>query len=159
MAGGCGPSELQTVATGRPVDIVVVAGGEAPGSFWRELEQGVDRAAARYRATVRFTRAGGSAAMARLIDDAVSDKPDGLAVAIPDPGTLEGPVKAAVKAGVPVISFNSGGDVASDWGVLTHVGQAGYQPYLQGYLPVEFLAQNARIGVHPVGTVETGPTS
>jgi simple sugar transport system substrate-binding protein len=31
------------------------------------------------------------------------------------------------------------------------------QPYLQGYLPVVFLTQNAKYGVTPIGTVETGP--
>ena len=31
------------------------------------------------------------------------------------------------------------------------------QPYLQGYLPVVFLTQNAKYGVTPIGTIETGP--
>ncbi len=31
------------------------------------------------------------------------------------------------------------------------------QPYLQGYLAVEVLAQQARLGLHPLGTVQTGP--
>jgi simple sugar transport system substrate-binding protein len=31
------------------------------------------------------------------------------------------------------------------------------QPYLQGYLPVVFLTQNAKYGVMPIGTIKTGP--
>jgi simple sugar transport system substrate-binding protein len=31
------------------------------------------------------------------------------------------------------------------------------QPYLQGYMSVQALAQNARLGVHPVGQIQTGP--
>jgi simple sugar transport system substrate-binding protein len=31
------------------------------------------------------------------------------------------------------------------------------QQYLQGYLPVEFLAMKKRYGLMPVGTVMTGP--
>ncbi len=31
------------------------------------------------------------------------------------------------------------------------------QPYLQGYLPVVFLTENAEYGVMPIGTVKTGP--
>jgi simple sugar transport system substrate-binding protein len=31
------------------------------------------------------------------------------------------------------------------------------QPYLQGYLPVVFLTQNAKYHVLPSGTVQTGP--
>ena len=41
-------------------------------------------------------------------------------------------------------------------------GQAAFainqQPYLQGYLAVEILAQQARLGLHPLGTVQTGPS-
>jgi simple sugar transport system substrate-binding protein len=32
------------------------------------------------------------------------------------------------------------------------------QPYLQGFLAVEVLAQQARLGLHPLGTVQTGPS-
>ncbi len=31
------------------------------------------------------------------------------------------------------------------------------QPYLQGYLPLVFLTDNARYGVMPIATVKTGP--
>jgi simple sugar transport system substrate-binding protein len=51
-------------------------------------------------------------------------------VSIPDADALGGPIRAAVAAGIPVVSINSGGDAAGGLGVLTHVGQeeraAGY---------------------------------
>ncbi|HEV2582889.1 MAG TPA: sugar ABC transporter substrate-binding protein, partial [Ktedonobacteraceae bacterium] len=62
-------------------------------------------------------------AMSRLIDAAVATKPDGLVVSIPDANALGPSIKAAVAAGIPVISINSGSDVAQSLGVLVHIGQ------------------------------------
>src|SRR5262249_38379549 len=71
-------------------------------------------------------------AMAQLIDAAVATKPSGLVVSIPDPDALGNSIKKAVAAGIPVISMNSGSDVAKGLGVLTHVGQTEYEAGLGG---------------------------
>src|SRR5262249_53708006 len=70
--------------------------------------------------------------MAQLIDAAVASKPDGLAVSIPDADALGKSIQAAVKAGIPVVSLNSGSDVAKKLGVLVHVGQTEYEAGLGG---------------------------
>ncbi len=57
-------------------------------------------------------------AMSQLIDAAVASQPDGLIVSIPDADALGPSIKAAVDAGIPVISINSGSDVFADLGVL-----------------------------------------
>jgi simple sugar transport system substrate-binding protein len=66
-------------------------------------------------------------AMAQLIDAAVASKPDGLVVSIPDANALGPHIRAAVDAGIPVISINSGSDVAQSLGVLAHIGQTEYE--------------------------------
>jgi simple sugar transport system substrate-binding protein len=60
--------------------------------------------------------------MSELIDQAVATKPDGLVVSIPSAG-LAPAIRRAVKAGIPVVSINSGSDVFRSLGVLVHVGQ------------------------------------
>ena len=45
--------------------------------------------------------------MAKLIDNAVS-KPKGIVITLPDAAALGKSVKAAIAAGIPVISMNSG---------------------------------------------------
>jgi simple sugar transport system substrate-binding protein len=65
--------------------------------------------------------------MGQIIEAAVASQPDGLVVSIPDPEALGGPIQAAVDAGIPVISMNSGSDVFADFGVLVHVGQTEYE--------------------------------
>jgi simple sugar transport system substrate-binding protein len=66
-------------------------------------------------------------AMAQLIDAAVATSPDGLVVSIPDADALSASITAAIEAGIPVISMNSGSDVAAELGILTHVGQTEYE--------------------------------
>ena len=62
-------------------------------------------------------------AQSHLIDSAVAAHPDGLVVSIPDPNALGPSIKAAVAAGIPVISINAGAEVAKSLGILVHVGQ------------------------------------
>src|SRR2546425_8019162 len=71
-------------------------------------------------------------AMAHLIDSAVAAHPAGLVVSIPDPNGLGPSIKAAVAAGIPVISINSGSDVARSLGVLVHIGQTEEQAGIGG---------------------------
>jgi simple sugar transport system substrate-binding protein len=60
--------------------------------------------------------------MDALIDQAVASRPDGLVVSIPEPGVAPA-IRRAVKAGIPVVSINSGSDEFKRLGVLAHVGQ------------------------------------
>ena len=62
-------------------------------------------------------------AMSQLIHAAVNQEPDGLVVSIPDADALGPSIEKAVAAGIPVISMNSGSDVAKALGALLHVGQ------------------------------------
>jgi simple sugar transport system substrate-binding protein len=108
--------------------IIVVTHGQVSDSFWLVVKNGVDQAAkdtgaqVDYRSPEKFDMV----AMAQLIDAAVASKPDGLAVSIPDADALGKSIQAAVKAGIPVISLNSGSDVSKKLGCLMHIGQEEY---------------------------------
>jgi simple sugar transport system substrate-binding protein len=60
----------------------------------------------------------------------VASRPDGLVVSIPEPGVAPA-IRRAVRAGIPVVSINSGSAIFRKLGVLAHVGQlevrAGFQ--------------------------------
>src|ERR687890_512805 len=60
---------------------------------------------------------------AQMIEAAVTDKVDGVAVSAPDPDAISSAVPQAVDAGIPVITLNSGLDAYQQLGALTHVGQ------------------------------------
>jgi simple sugar transport system substrate-binding protein len=66
-------------------------------------------------------------------------------------------VKEAGKTGVRVASF----DLSANFLKSVAAGEAAFaidqQQYLQGYLPVVFLALNAKYGLVPGGNVPSGP--
>lgn len=125
---------------GRPYRFAVVTHGQASDPFWSVVKNGVDQAAADLGVTVEYQAPGtfDMVAMGQLIDGVVASEPDGLVVSIPDPDALGPSVQAAIAAGIPVISINSGSDVAEEFGVLAHVGQTEYEA---GYGGGQRLAQ------------------
>jgi simple sugar transport system substrate-binding protein len=108
------------------VNIIVVTHGQAADPFWSVVKNGVDQAAEDYGVSVSYQapETFDMVQMAQLIEGAIAQEPDGLAVSIPDPDALGGPIRQAVDAGIPVISINSGDDVALDLGVMAHIGQS-----------------------------------
>lgn len=111
------------------IRIVVVTHGQASDPFWSVVANGVQQAATDMGVTVEYQapQTFDMVAMSQLIDAAVASDPDGLAVSIPDADALGDSIRAAVDAGIPVISLNSGSDVAKELGILTHVGQTEYE--------------------------------
>jgi simple sugar transport system substrate-binding protein len=113
----------------RDYRFVVVTHGQASDPFWSVVKNGVDAAATdmgvkvEYQAPQTFDMV----AMSQLIDAAVASSPDGLVVSIPDADALGASIRAAVDAGIPVISINSGYDVAASLGVMVHIGQTEYE--------------------------------
>ncbi|MEY2753753.1 MAG: hypothetical protein RJB65_111 [Actinomycetota bacterium] len=111
------------VTEGEDVTIAVITHGDG-GVFWSVAQKGAEAAGADLGITVQYQ--GGNndgAAQAKMIDDAVAAGVDGIAVSLADPGALEASVKAAVAAGIPVITMNSGSDLFKGLGAITHVGQ------------------------------------
>jgi simple sugar transport system substrate-binding protein len=106
------------------VRIAVVTHGQASSPFWAIVRTGVQAAARQMNAQVDYEAPDVYSLdrMIDLIDKAVASKPDGLVVSLPEPG-LAPAIRRAVKAGIPVISINSGSDVFRRLGVLVHVGQ------------------------------------
>lgn len=113
----------------RPYRIVVVTHGQASDPFWSVVKRGVDAAAADMRVTAEYQAPGkfDMVEMSKLIDAAVATNPNGLVVSVPDADALTPSIQKAVKAGIPVISINSGSDVAEKLGVLAHIGQTEYE--------------------------------
>jgi len=128
--GSAVPAFAQDAAPARgDMKIVVVSHGQASDPFWSVVQKGVAQAGkdmgvqVDYQAPTTFDMV----AMAQLIDAAVATNPTGLIVSVPDAEALGPSIKAAVAAGIPVITMNSGSDVAKELGALTHVGQTEYE--------------------------------
>jgi simple sugar transport system substrate-binding protein len=113
-------------------DIIVVSHGQANDPFWSVVENGVDPAAEHTGANLecrapeecRVPETFDMVVMSQPIDAAVNQEPDGPVVSIPDCGALGPSIERAVAAGIPVISMNSGSDVADELGAALRVGQS-----------------------------------
>jgi len=60
---------------------------------------------------------------ALLIQNAIDQKVDGIAVTLPTPDALAGEVKKAEAAGIPVVAFNAGFDAWKSMGIPMYFGQ------------------------------------
>jgi simple sugar transport system substrate-binding protein len=106
------------------IRIAVVTHGQASSTFWSTVRNGINAAARDMKVSVSYKApdAFSVATMRDLINEAVDTRPDGLVVSIPDPAI--GPaIRRAERAGIPVVSINSGSDLWRRFGVLAHVGQ------------------------------------
>ena len=138
------------------VRIIVVSHGQQNDPFWSIVKNGVDAAArdtgvdVQYRAPATFDMP----EMAKLIDNAVASKPDGLVVSFPDSSALGKSVQNAVRRGIPVISMNSGSDEYYKYGIAAHVGQTEYEAGLGGGRKMKAAGVTKALCVnHEVGNV------
>jgi len=117
-----------TLGAAHAQNIAVVTHGQANDAFWSVVKNGVEAAAkdSGAKVTYRAPESFDMVAMSRLIDAAVNQKPDGLVVSLPDASALGPAIQRAVKAGIPVITINSGLESSKKLGAVLHVGQSEY---------------------------------
>ncbi len=95
------------------------------GPFWSVVKRGAEQAAKDLGVKVVWKPGNNDAqVMVKDIEAAVAEGASGIAASLPDPDALVDPLKAAVAAGIPVITLNSGSNNYQDIGALTHVGQS-----------------------------------
>ncbi|MCY4542744.1 MAG: substrate-binding domain-containing protein [Rhodobacteraceae bacterium] len=87
----------------------------------------------------------------RLLEQAISTKPDGIAVPIVSTDAFEGPLRSAVEQGIPVVAFNipDSRPVGERIPYLTYVGG---DEYLTGKKLGEFALAEAEAGNIPAPT-------
>jgi simple sugar transport system substrate-binding protein len=108
---------------GGDVTIAMVTHGDG-GSFWAVAKKGAEDAAKAEGVKLKYSESNNDAQQqAQMIEAAVTEKVDGLAVSAPDADAISGAVQKAVDAGIPVVTLNSGADSFKDLGAITHVGQ------------------------------------
>jgi simple sugar transport system substrate-binding protein len=94
------------------------------GSFWSVVKKGAQQAAKDEGVKLIWSPSNNDPQKeAQLIDAAVSQKVDGLAVSVPNADAIKGSLAKAKAAGIPIITLNSGADDFKALGAITHVGQ------------------------------------
>jgi simple sugar transport system substrate-binding protein len=95
----------------------------APGdTFWDILRKGAEEASAKDNVELLYTSDPEGGRQSQLIQQAIDQKVDGIAVTLAKPDALKDALKKATDAGIPVVSLNSGADVWKGIGAFTHFG-------------------------------------
>jgi simple sugar transport system substrate-binding protein len=108
---------------GGDLEFAVVTHGSAGDAFWDVVQNGAKAAGDDLGVSVDYQSDGDPQRQAQLIDAAVNKEVDGLVVSMANPDALQDSVEAAVSAGIPVVTINSGGERSAEFGAIGHVGQ------------------------------------
>ncbi|HEV7210277.1 MAG TPA: sugar ABC transporter substrate-binding protein [Blastococcus sp.] len=124
-SGGSGGSAASGSASsgGGHLSFAVVTHGSAGDAFWDVVKKGAQAAGKDLGVSVDYQSDGDPQRQAQLIDAAVNQRVNGIVVSMANPDALKDSVEAAVKAGIPVVTINSGGDRSAEFGAIGHVGQ------------------------------------
>ncbi|MEY9989088.1 simple sugar transport system substrate-binding protein [Streptomyces sp. V4I8] len=95
-----------------------------PGdTFWDTIRKGAQAAAAKDNVKLIYSSDPNGGNQANLVQNAIDQKVDGIAVTLAKPDAMKETVAKAVRAGIPVVGFNSGVDDWKKQGLLEYFGQ------------------------------------
>ncbi|MER5552513.1 substrate-binding domain-containing protein [Streptomyces sp. NPDC002793] len=92
-------------------------------TFWDIVQKGAEQAAVKDNINFLYSHNDEGQQQAELVQTAIDKKVDGLIVSLAKPDSMKAVVAKAVKAGIPVITVNSGSAESKAFGALTHIGQ------------------------------------
>jgi simple sugar transport system substrate-binding protein len=92
-------------------------------TFWDIVQSGAKQAARKDNINFLYSHDDEAQQQAQLVDAAVDKKVDGIIVTLAKPDALKAAVARAEKAGIPVITVNSGSAESKAFGALAHIGQ------------------------------------
>ncbi len=97
---------------------------QAPGdTFWDIIRRGAEAAAAKDNVQLIYSNDQNASGQAVLIQNAIDQHVDGIAVTLPTPDALAGAIAKAQRAGIPIVAFNAGFDAWKRLGIPMYIGQ------------------------------------
>jgi simple sugar transport system substrate-binding protein len=112
----------QTADTPR-LKIALVTHAEPGDTFWDIIQKGANAAAAKDNVQLLYSNDGDAARQAQLVQTAIDQKVDGIAVTLAKTVALKDVIAKAVTAGIPVVTLNAGENESAAYGALAHFGQ------------------------------------
>ncbi|MFJ9353110.1 sugar ABC transporter substrate-binding protein [Streptomyces mirabilis] len=110
-------------ATTPRMTVAMVTHASPGDTFWDLVRKGAQAAAAKDNIKLVYSSDPSAGNQANLVQNAIDQKVDGIALTAAKPDALKDVVTKAKTAGIPVVGFNSG---VSDWknlGMLEYFGQ------------------------------------
>ncbi|WP_381792513.1 sugar ABC transporter substrate-binding protein [Streptomyces niveus] len=92
-------------------------------TFWDIVQKGAEQAAVKDNINFLYAHSDEGQQQAQLVQSYIDKGVDGLIVTLAKPDAMKAVVAKATKAGIPVITVNSGSEQSKQFGALTHIGQ------------------------------------
>ncbi|MFE7352054.1 sugar ABC transporter substrate-binding protein [Streptomyces sp. NPDC057543] len=119
---GSGSGGGRAATTPRMKIAMVTHSGEGD-TFWDIVQSGAKQAAAKDNVEFLYSANKEGKEQAQLVQAAIDKKVDGIVVTLAKPEAVKDVVAKAVKAGIPVVTINSGAQFSREIGALGHIGQ------------------------------------
>ncbi|MGW3659928.1 sugar ABC transporter substrate-binding protein [Streptomyces sp. NPDC005151] len=110
------------VSTPRMKIAMITHSGEGD-TFWDIVQSGAKQAAAKDNVEFLYSANKEGKEQAQLVQAAIDQKVDGIVVTLAKPQAVADVVTKAVKAGIPVVTINSGAQFSKGVGAIGHIGQ------------------------------------
>lgn len=120
-SGGSGQG-AKGVSTPRMKIAMITHSGEGD-TFWDIVQSGAKQAAAKDNVEFLYSANKEGKEQAQLVQAAIDQKVDGIVVTLAKPEAVADAVTKAVKAGIPVVTINSGAQFSKGVGAIGHIGQ------------------------------------
>lgn len=122
--GGADAKSVDGHAPDMPALTIAMITHAAPGdTFWDIIRKGAESAAAKDNVKLLYSSDPDAGRQAQLVQQAIDQKVDGIAVTLAKPDALKDVLAKATAAGIPFVAFNAGSDSAIGFGAITYFGQ------------------------------------
>ncbi|MFJ2648173.1 substrate-binding domain-containing protein [Streptomyces sp. NPDC087420] len=92
-------------------------------TFWDIVQRGAEQAAEKDNIKFLYAHSDQGQEQAQQVQSYIDKKVDGLIVTLAKPDAMKDVLAKARKAGIPVITVNSGAEQSKAFGALSHIGQ------------------------------------
>ncbi|WP_121867678.1 sugar ABC transporter substrate-binding protein [Glutamicibacter nicotianae] len=117
-----GDSGGGAVASTERIKVAVITHAPPGDTFWDIVRKGAEEAAAKDNVELQYLGDPEGGRQSQLIEQAIDQGVDGIAVTLAKPDAMKGALKKATDAGIPIVSLNAGEDRFKELGAFAHFG-------------------------------------
>ncbi|MFK0025914.1 sugar ABC transporter substrate-binding protein [Streptomyces sp. NPDC090798] len=111
------------VASTPRLKIAMVTHSGEGDTFWDIVQSGAKQAATKDNVDFLYSNDKEAGGQAQLVQAAIDKKVDGIVVTLAKPDAMKDVLAKAQRAGIPVVTINSGAEFSKQFGALAHFGQ------------------------------------
>ena len=122
--GGAHSASVDSTSANLPRLRIAMITHQAPGdTFWDIIRRGAEAASAKDNVQLLYSNDQNANGQAVLIQNAIDQHVDGIAVTLPTPDALAAEIRKAEAVGIPIVAFNAGFDAWKRLGISMYIGQ------------------------------------